>query len=271
MAKDKSYQLSTRAAEDYDDHKVPALFQGMTEQMLDAISLPAGGDVLDIACGTGVITRVLAGRLSEPSRLVGADINAAMIEVAKRRAPPAGPHVIEWEVAPADNMPFVDASFDLAFCQQGAQFFPDKPAALSEMRRVLRVGGRLILNCWAAVPPVFQVAADVLNRRLNAEAAKRTVEPFAWRDEEVIEQLIADAGFDLSPPQRLNVFRRMPGTLEAMRIDMLASPNEAALRALGDAAIDQIVQEVLDGVEQFRSDDMLALPQEAHLFEATAH
>lgn len=269
MSKNSGYQLSTKAAEDYEDTKVRALFGPMTEQMLDVIALPAGGDVLDVACGTGVISRALAGRLSERSRLVGADINAAMIEVAKRRAP-AGPHVFEWEIAPADDMPFEDASFDLMFCQQGLQFFPDKPAALTEMRRVLRAGGRLILNCWAAVPPMSTEIEAVLRRRLTDEAAEKFVVPFAWRDEAVIGRIIANAGFDLAAPRRLQVFRRMPATLAAMRADMLTSPIEAALRALGDDAIDEIVQEVMDTAERFRTGDMLALPQEAHLFEATA-
>lgn len=245
------------------------LFGPMTEQMLDIIALPAGGDVLDVACGTGVISRGIAGRLSEPSRLVGADINSAMIEVAKRRAP-AGAHAFEWHVAPADDMPFEDSSFDPAFCQQGIQFFPDKPAALAEMRRVLRIGGRLILNCWAAVPPAVAVIEEVLRRRLNEEVAWNAVAPFALRDEAIIGGMIADAGFDLAPPRCLEVFRRMPATLQAMRSDLLASPNEASLLALGDAGIEEIVQEILDGLEHFRRDDMLALPQEAHLFDATA-
>lgn len=263
------FPLSTAAAENYESQKVPAIFGPMAEATLDAIALPDGATVLDVACGTGAVARAVARRLRSPSAIHGADLNPGMIEIAKRNAP-QGLHSFAWHAAPADAMPFGDDSFDLVFCQQGLQFFPDRPAALAEINRVLRPDGRLVLTCWAAVPPLFATAADVLRRRLSEAAADKAIEPFIWNDQALIGQLLSEAGFSVSVPRRLTILRRMPATVEAMRADLLATPNEPALRAAGEAAIAAIAAEILDGVAQFRDGDELAAPQEAHLFEAVA-
>jgi SAM-dependent methyltransferase len=239
----------------------------MAEATLDAIGLPSGANVLDVACGTGAVARAVAARLRQPSRIVGADLNPAMIEIARQRTP-AGAHSFDWHAAPADDLPFKAGHFDLVFCQQGLQFFPDKPGALAEMRRVLRPGGRLYLTCWAAIPPFFEVVAGVLRRRLGEDAAAKAVEPFIWNDGGLIGRLISAAGFEVELARRVTVTRRMPATYASIRADILATPNEPALRAAGESAIESIVQEVFEGVSHFSDGEMLAMPQEAYLFDA---
>ena len=82
--------------------------------------------------------------------------------------------------------------------------------------------------------------------------------------------VMVSAGFSRTAPSVLPVFRRMPASLEAVRDEILASPNEPALRAAGDATLERIVSEILAGVERFREGEMLAMPQQAHLFDVTA-
>lgn len=269
MADENKFHLSSGAAENYERQKVPAIFGPMAEITLDAISLPDRADVLDVACGTGAVARAVATRLHEPSNITGADLNPAMIDIAHQQTP-TGAHIFNWVAAPAEKLPFDAAAFDLAFCQQGLQFFPDKPAALKEMRRVMCLDGRLTLTCWAAIPPFFEIVSEILRRHINDAAAEKAVDPFVWNDAGLIQELITDAGFDCPDPIPLPVMRTMSADPTVMRDEILATPNEPALRAAGEGVIDDIVAEILEGVSHFRADETLAMPQQAHLFQATA-
>lgn len=269
MPEKNQFHLSTGAAERYQRQKVPAIFAPMANATLNAVSIPTRADVLDVACGTGIVARAVAERIAEPSRIVGADLNSAMIEVARRETQ-MGPHRFEWIAAPAHSMPLDDASFDLAFCQQGLQFFPDKLSALKETRRVLHTGGRLVLTCWSAIPPFFSTVAGILDRHLGQAAAKTAIDPFVWNDAELMRGLLVDAGFDGSAPSSLPVVRTMSAAPEAMLEEILATPNEPALLAAGDATLNSIVTEILEGLAHFRNGETLTMPQQAHLFDAIA-
>jgi len=269
MPEKNTFHLSTNAAESYERHKVPAIFAPMAAATLEAISLPRRAHVLDVACGTGAVARAVAARLIEPSKIVGADLNPAMVEIARKNIS-NGIHVFEFVAAPAEAMPFGEDTFDLVFCQHGLQFFPDKPASLAEMRRITQADGILIVTCWSAIPPFFQVVRDVLDRHLGEEAAKKAVAPFVWNDSAHIRSLIAAAGFECPEPSQLNVNRKMSASPEAMRGEILATPNEAALLKAGEDTIKAIVSEILTGVEQYRDGEILNMPQKAHLFRAIA-
>jgi SAM-dependent methyltransferase len=134
------------AAETYERHMVPAIFGPWAEDLL-ALAMPAPGErVLDVACGTGVVARLVAQRVAPTGTVVGLDLNPGMLAVARTLPLPQGE--IQWREGNVSAMPFPDASFDLALCQQGLQFFPDRPAALREVRRVLEPRGRLALSVW---------------------------------------------------------------------------------------------------------------------------
>ncbi|MCV2868683.1 methyltransferase domain-containing protein [Defluviimonas sp. WL0002] len=225
--------------------------------------------MLDVACGTGIITREIAHRLVGPSHIVSVDINPAMIEVARRNMP-AGSRSCEFVVASVDDMPFKDAAFDVAFCQQGLQFFPDQATALAEIRRVSRNGANLCVTCWAAVPQFFQIVSDVLGRHLDDTAARKAVEPFMWNDGVLIRALVEQAGFECPAPTQLRVDRKMPFSARAVRNELLASPNEPALRQAGEVAITEVVEAILEHLSRFQRGDDLIMPQTAHLFWATA-
>jgi ubiquinone/menaquinone biosynthesis C-methylase UbiE len=270
MGNKNRFHLSASAAESYESQKVPAIFSPMAEKTLDAISLPKEATVLDVACGTGVVAKAVSSRLSEPSRIVGADINPAMIEIAQRTVP-RNQHSFEWIVAPAEQISTQDNQFDLVFCQQGLQFFPDKKAALKESHRVIKTGGRLIVTCWATIPPFFQIVANVLEHHVGVDAAKIAVNPFIWNDAEQIQKLISDAGFNVSSPIPLPVTRNMSASFDAMKEEILATPNEPVLRSLTEKKLSVVVSEILDGVQKYKQGDELAMPQLAHLFSASKH
>ena len=138
------------------------------------------------------------------------------------------------------------------------------------MRRVLQINGKLIVTCWAAIPPFFQVVRDVLARHLGEDAAKTAIAPFVWNDGAQISSLIAAARFECPEPTQLDVDRNLSAAPEAMRRGLLTTPNEAALLAAGEDTIDIIVSEVLEGVAKYREGQTLIMPQQAHLFQAVA-
>ena len=258
------------AAEKYQAQKVPAVFGPLARATFAAITLPENAGVLDLACGTGIVTKIVAERLPGIGRIVGTDLNPAMIEVARQTMHDTR-HAVEWAVADVSNLPFGDGEFDVAFCQQGLQFFPDKPAALREIRRVLAPNGRLVLTVWSAISPLFQAVSDSLRIRVSEAAADQAVHPFAFRDGDVIAALLAGAGFSIANASTLLVQRPLTPARAAIREEILATPYEMALRKKGNDTIDAIVDDVDIALERYRDGDNLIVPQEAHLFQAVNH
>jgi ubiquinone/menaquinone biosynthesis C-methylase UbiE len=135
------------APEVYERHLVPAIFGPWAEDLL-AFALPKPAErVLDLACGTGVVARLAAQRVGPSGSIVGIDLNPGMLAVARSVTAPHGAQ-IEWRESNVNALPFHDATFDVALCQQGLQFFPDRSAALREVRRVLVPRGRIALSVW---------------------------------------------------------------------------------------------------------------------------
>src|SRR5262252_7176507 len=141
MAQDETWQVGGSAAELYQRYMVPLVASLWAADLIDRAAPGRGERVLDIACGTGVVSRLAAERMGS-GRVVGLDINAGMLAVARSLNSTS----IEWYEGSALAMPFPDASFDLCLCQLGLQFFPDRPAAIRDMFRVLQLGGRGALS-----------------------------------------------------------------------------------------------------------------------------
>lgn len=183
----------------YDTYLVPLIFEPYALDLANRLSSRTISRVLETAAGTGVVTRALSAALPESVSIVATDLNQAMLdqahEVGTKRA-------VEWRQADAMQLPFPDETFDAVVCQFGVMFFPDKPTAFSEARRVLKPGGVYIFSVWdrisenefadvieAAIEPVFP---DDPPRFLA-----RT--PYGYYDHSVIEQDLKNGGFIASP------------------------------------------------------------------------
>jgi SAM-dependent methyltransferase len=116
-------QVIASAAEVYEQFFVPALFAQWPERVLDHAGVVGGDDVLDVACGTGVVARAAADRLRGHGSVSGVDVNDAMLAVARRSAAP-----VTWVPGRAEALPFPDGAFDRVVCQFGLMFFTDRAA-----------------------------------------------------------------------------------------------------------------------------------------------
>lgn len=163
------WQLDGSAAELYERYLVPAITSLWAEDLAERADPKAGEAALDIACGTGAVTRLVAARMKR-GRIVGLDFNAGMLAVA-RSVP--GAASIEWFQGSALSLPFSDRSFDLVTCQLGLQFFPDRPLAVREMRRVLKPSGRVALSVYTSIErtPAAYAFVRALDRHLGPDAS----------------------------------------------------------------------------------------------------
>lgn len=142
----------------YERQMVPAVFRPWAERLVVTADLRPGDRVLDLACATGIVARIVASRVGGKGSVTGLDLLAGMLEVARRESKDIRPE-ITWVEGNALDMPLPDGIFDVVLCQQGAQFFPDKVRAFEETRRVLVAGGRLIVSVWGPIEKSPAVAA----------------------------------------------------------------------------------------------------------------
>jgi ubiquinone/menaquinone biosynthesis C-methylase UbiE len=191
MAETLKGQVTRSAADIYDEFFVPALFQQWAPLVADAARLAPGQRVLDVACGTGILAREAAKRVVPGGSAVGLDRNDGMLAVARRQAP-----AVDWRSGRAETLPFPDAGFDAAVSQFGLMFFDDRQAALREMWRVLKPGGRLAVAVWDALEnsPGYAAMAALLQRLFGQRIASELHAPFALGDPQVLRALFAEAG-----------------------------------------------------------------------------
>jgi SAM-dependent methyltransferase len=188
------FQLSLEAAEQYEAAFVPAIFAEWAPLTVAVAGVGPGQDVLDVACGTGIVARSVADRLDGAGTVTGVDLNPGMLTVARRVRPD-----LTWQQGDVADLPFPDASFDSVLCQMALMFFPDRGAALREMTRVARTGGRVVLAVPAALDdqPAYRPFVEAAVRSAGADA--RTLLGAYWACGDLVElcDLMASAGLEV--------------------------------------------------------------------------
>ena len=179
----------------YERYLVPLIFEPYAQDLAARLLARSPARVLELAAGTGVVTRAMARTLPGSTGIVATDLNVPMIDHARAVGTE---RPVEWHQADALSLPFTDASFDAVVCQFGVMFFPDKPAAFAEARRVLRPGGTLFFNVWDRIED--NEFADTVTRALGevfpADPPRflaRT--PHGYWDEPTLRRDLASGGF----------------------------------------------------------------------------
>ena len=212
MNRSGSWEVPGSWGEIYQSVFVPAMMGEWPPQVI-ALTVPQPGEhVLDIACGTGALTRCVANSLGPLGRVVGLDLSPDMLAVARTIAPPGRQSApIEWQEGDAYALPFEDETFDVAYCAFGLMFFLDRVAALKEMWRVLKQDGRLALSVWGAIgrcPGQLAIHAS-WERHFGADEAAGYLQQHVLGDQDVVVySIVHAAGFDeISVQLRTGVVR----------------------------------------------------------------
>lgn len=187
-------------AEAYENYMVPALFAPCARVLIEAARLTAGESVLDVGCGTGVVSRQVAKQLGASSSVMGIDVSPNMLAVARAAAERDGV-TVSWRQANAEHLPFPDMSFDLVLCQFALMFVTQKALCLAEMHRVVTGHGRVLISVWQSLDrhPFYQTLHKVIQQRVGMSAVQ---DIFALGDVEQLRQLVMGAGFrrvDIAP------------------------------------------------------------------------
>ncbi|HVJ10385.1 MAG TPA: class I SAM-dependent methyltransferase [Burkholderiales bacterium] len=180
----------------YDRYLGPAWFDKFGADLAGRLAANPPGGVLEIACGTGLVTRRLRERLEPAVRLVATDLSRAMLDYAKAKVTLPG---IEWREADACKLPFPDASFGAVVCAFGVMFFPDRGAAFAEARRVLRKGGTFLFNVWDRIEdnPHALVSSELFEQLFPGDAEMQfTRIPYGLHDRALLRGLLAGARFE---------------------------------------------------------------------------
>lgn len=263
--KPDGWQLDQNGPEAYEQYLVPPMFSPWADRLIDQVSLTGEERVLDVGCGTGIVARRAADRVSGRGEIVGIDVNEEMLAVA--RATASGSHLqIEWRQGDATDLPFTDSAFDAVFCQQAIQFFPDPTAALREIHRVLAPDGRAAISVWRPLEfnPGYLELADALGHHVGADAAEMMRSPFPQWTVTDLRSFGQDAGFT-DPVVTIEIgSMRYPSVEAFVRREAASSPLSEPLEALDRDVRDALVENVRDALFEYVDDDGIVFPMESY-------
>ena len=183
----------------YEQYLVPLIFEPYAIDLVARLAGFSLKDVLELAAGTGVVTRRLALELPAGAAITATDLNQPMLDVAAsigtRRS-------VNFRQADAQQLPFRDATFDAVVCQFGVMFFPDRPRAFAEARRVLRPGGVFLFNVWDRLEDneFAMIATEALAGVFPDDPPRFMARvPHGYHDSGAIRRDLAAAGFTRDP------------------------------------------------------------------------
>jgi ubiquinone/menaquinone biosynthesis C-methylase UbiE len=264
-------------AELYEEYFGAAIFVPWAKVLLEVAAPRADERALDLACGTGIVSRQLVPRLGPSGALVALDLRPGMLAVARTRAVPAAPTIC-WLRGNALALPFRDRVFDLVLCQQGLQFFSDRPRALRQMRRVIVDGGRVVAAIWQSLErqPVFRELVEAEARHLAplgvtfADAAAA----FMLGDPNELRALFGEAGFSRVEIAAHTLEARFPDADAFVPSSELAyaaiMPEYFADPAAFQTFVEAVARDVRPHLQRYRQGEELVFPQHAHLVVARA-
>lgn len=249
----------------YHRYLVPLLFEAYARDLADRVSVVAGA-VLELACGTGVLTERLLARLPEAVQLVATDINADMLSVAEVHL--GGAANLDCRIANGVELPFADASFDVVICQFGVMFFPDITAGYREAARVLKPGGRLLFNVWDSLEHNgFSRSVHEVVVTLDSENPPDFLSlPYAYCSVDETSGQLRDAGFSRVDAITVAKRSRAASPLDVALGLAAGSPLAAQLaaRGIGSEAVDAIAERL---AQEYGPAEISA-PMQAIVFEA---
>ena len=226
--------------ENYDRYLGQVLFDPYAADLVARLNVPENAYVLELACGTGIVTRRLRDRLGPKAKLVATDLNDAMMSYAGRKF--RREDAVEWKQADATNLPFSDQSFDAVVCQFGLMFFPDKERALRETYRVLKPGCVFLFNLWDKIETndLPHIAHAIISKFFNDNPPDFYEVPFSLHDPQAIRSLVSSAGFSQLELSVLPLTAISPSAGAAAKGLVQGNPVIAAIKERDESRVPEI-------------------------------
>jgi ubiquinone/menaquinone biosynthesis C-methylase UbiE len=261
------WQLSGSAADLYESYLVPTIFVPWAKHLMSRASIRVGNSVLDIACGTGIVARMIKPDVGPKGRVVGVDLNASMLEVAARES---GDAEIEWMEADVGSIPLPSETFDTAICQQGLQFFPDKRQALMELLRLLRSGG----ECLACVAgnlednPLMRSQVAALSKHVGPDAAAGIRAVCGLADADHIRGLFSDAGYVDVAVETVTLTLEHDDATAFVTNGIASTPVAGLIADWPNERLNALLSDILDGFGEYYDGKSLRFPHVSNVIVA---
>ena len=270
VAVGEQIEYPASVAQSYERNNVKLLFRPWAKVLVERSGVRPGDRVLDVACGTGIVARTVAPIVGSQGRVVGSDINPAMLAEAAHHVP--GGFSIEWVQSNAEQLVFDDDSFDFVFCQQGLQFVPGRAAAVSEMCRVLRAGGTAVAAVWRGMEHnvIMGTSHGAISEHLSPEAASVLERGFSNEldDPDLWTELFTLAGFGSVEVDQVELTIPADDPLARMTNGLPGLPIGDQITAMDESAYQAMVADMMTAVEPWVIDGQLHAPYAINLITA---
>lgn len=266
---DRNAQFTGSIPAAYDRFLGPMLFEPYADDLTARLTVPPTAAVLELACGTGILTGRLRRALPATVPLTATDLNEPMLAYARAKVPDAG---ITWQPADAQALPFPDAAFDAVACQFGLMFVPDKTRVFGEVRRALRAHGQFTFNVWLSLAenPLGRIARDTIARYFTSDPPTFYEVPFGFHDESYIRGLLQAAHFEVVSCERVVLEARSPSAHDAARGLVTGNPILLDVLERATAPPEEIIHAVAAALAAEGGAAPLRLPMRALVFLARA-
>ncbi|MEX0875612.1 MAG: methyltransferase domain-containing protein [Actinomycetota bacterium] len=257
----ETFQITLEGAEAYESLFVPALFAEWAPILVDFAGVESGMSVLDVACGTGIVTRTASDRVGSTGKVTGLDLNEAMLTVARRVRSD-----IEWRQGDAADLPFPDASFDIVTCQMALMFFPDPREALKEMGRVAKGTVAIVVPSALEAQPVWGPFVEAAARHAGPEAVSLLSTYWSCGDLDALRGLFVSAGLDVFAADARFGTATFPSIDAFVTTEVESTP---LIDRISDEAYSAIREDTRKVLDPFTTDaGVLEAPIECHLVAA---
>ena len=263
MSTPETFQIPIETAEVYESEFVPALFADWAPHVVEMGDVSAGQAVLDAACGTGIVARTAATRVGPEGRIVGVDLNPAMLTVAERVC-----RGVELHQADIVSLPFDDATFDVVLCQMALMFFPDRTAAIREMGRVVTPHGTVVVMVPSSLDaqPAYRPLVELAARHAGGDAVAMLSTYWACGDIDELLGTTRDAGLEAVSTRTRMGTARFGSIGEFVSVEVESTPVRDLLT---DEQYDTLRREADNVLGEFVAADGTAqIPIEGHLVAA---
>lgn len=261
-----TFQLAGNAPEIYEKVMVPLWFGRWAEALVDALALQPGEVVLDVACGTGVTSRLAKQKVGPKGQVTGLDINSDMLVKAKEIATGQD---IAWLESDVCDSGLASDSIDVVMSQHGYHYFPDKEGALAEFRRVLVPGGRMAFSIWDGHSPYTEAVCAAVERHISPEIARKQRSQRETPCAAKLTDQLREAGFSNVWVERQELAITVPLAPEFVPLHLGSMPIAGAFHALSDDHKQALVNDVEDRLSAYVKGDRLSYPDAVNVAMGT--